>query len=63
MKLKEIKDLTADEIKLKLGEKKKELMGLRLKLAMKTLEKPSLIRESKKEIARMLTILKQKGAK
>ena len=63
MKLKEIKDLTADEIKLKLGEKKKELMGLKLKLAMKTLEKPSLIRESKKEIARMLTIIKQKGAK
>ncbi|MEI7904095.1 MAG: 50S ribosomal protein L29 [Candidatus Firestonebacteria bacterium] len=63
MKVKEIRDLNEQEIKAKLAEKKKELNELNLKLAMKTLEKPALIPALKKDIARMLTVLKEKGAK
>ncbi len=63
MKVKEIRDLNEQEIKAKLAEKKKELNELNLKLAMKTLEKPTLIPALKKDIARMLTVLKEKGAK
>ena len=63
MKAKEIRDLNEQEIKTKLFTKKKELNELNLKLAMKTLEKPTLIPALKKDIARMLTVLKEKGAK
>ncbi len=60
MKAKEIRDLTVEELKLKLKDKKKELMDLKVKLAMRSLEKPGTIPAAKKDIARMLTILKQK---
>ncbi len=63
MKVSEIRDLNEAEIKTKLFEKKKELSNLKLKLAMKSLEKPTLIPALKKDIARMLTVLKEKGAK
>ena len=63
MKAKEIRDLNEQEIKTKLQVKKKELNELNLKLAMKTLEKPDLIPALKKDIARMLTVLKEKGRK
>ncbi len=63
MKAKEIRDLSAEEIKTKVGEKKKELNELKIKLEMKTLENPSVIPALKKDIARLLTVLKEKGAK
>ena len=63
MKAKEIRDLSAQEITVKVNEKKKELNDLKIKLEMKTLEKPSLIPALKKDIARLLTVLKEKGAK
>ena len=63
MKTKEIRDLTAEEIKMKIKEKQKELMSLKIKLAMKSLENPNKISESKQDLSRMLTILKEKGAK
>ncbi|OGF45328.1 MAG: 50S ribosomal protein L29 [Candidatus Firestonebacteria bacterium RIFOXYC2_FULL_39_67] len=65
MKTKEIRDLTPEEITIKLVEKKKELMEIKMKHAMRSLEKVNLIPEVRKDIAKMLTILKekQKGAK
>ncbi len=63
MKAKEIRDMSAEEIKTKVGEKKKELNELKIKLEMKTLENPSVIPALKKDIARLLTVLKEKGAK
>lgn len=63
MKIKEIRDLTPDEIKIKIKEKKMELMGLRIKLSMRSLDNPKKIMEGKRDLARMLTILKEKGAK
>ncbi|MEI6845428.1 MAG: 50S ribosomal protein L29 [Candidatus Firestonebacteria bacterium] len=65
MKNKEIRDLTPEEIKVKLTDKKKELMEIKMKHAMRSLEKVNLIPQVRKDIAKMLTILKekQKGAK
>ncbi len=63
MKAKEIRDLSVEEMKNKVGEKKKELNNLKIKLEMKTLENPSVIPALKKDIARLLTVLKEKGAK
>ena len=65
MKIKEIRDFTTEEINRKLIDKKKELMDLKIKHSMRSLEKPNLIPQAKRDIAKMLTILKekQKGAK
>ncbi|MCX5776583.1 MAG: 50S ribosomal protein L29 [Candidatus Firestonebacteria bacterium] len=64
MKSKEIRDLTPEEIKIKLAEKKQELMEIKIKHSMRSLEKPNLISQVRKDIAKMLTISKekQKGA-
>ena len=64
MKIKEIRDLTPEELTVKLKEKKNELMDLRMKHAMRSLEKVNLVSQARKDIAKMLTILKekQKGA-
>ncbi len=60
MKIKEIRDLNIEEIKHKLIEKKKEVMDLKIKHSMRNLEKPSFISQAKRDIAKMLTILKEK---
>ena len=60
MKVKEIRDLTIEEIKAKLSDKQKELIDLKVKLSMKSLENSNKIKETKKDIARLFTILKEK---
>ena len=60
MKIKEIRDLSVEEIKTKLIEKKKEVMDLKIKHSMRSLEKPSFISQTKRDIAKLLTILKEK---
>ena len=41
-------------------ENKKELLNLRIKNATGSLDKPSKLKELKKDIARMLTVLKER---
>ncbi len=60
MKVSEIRKLKNEEIETKVKETKKELLNLRIKNATGSLEKPSKIRELKKDVARMLTILKER---
>ncbi|MFH1825543.1 MAG: 50S ribosomal protein L29 [Candidatus Firestonebacteria bacterium] len=60
MKAKEIRDLTIEEIKMKVQDIQKELVNLKIKLAMKSLENPNKVREAKRNLARMFTILKEK---
>lgn len=60
MKIKEIRDLNIEEIKNKIVEKKKEVMELKIKHSMRSLEKPSFISQAKRDIAKLLTILKEK---
>jgi len=60
MKAEELRKLTDDELKEKVIELKKKLMNLRFQNAVGGLEKPSEIRETKKDIARILTILKER---
>lgn len=60
MKIKEIRDLSVEELKSKLLEKKKEIMELKIKHSMRSLEKPSFISQAKRDIAKILTILKEK---
>lgn len=60
MKVNEIRKLSDEEIMTKVKESKKELLNLRIKNATGSLEKPSKLKELKKDVARMLTILKER---
>jgi large subunit ribosomal protein L29 len=60
MKVNEIRDLTTEEIIKKIEEYKEELFNLRFKQANGSLEKPSRIRDLRKTIARMKTIIRER---
>lgn len=60
MKVKEIKKLTTEQIEAKIGEVKEEIFNLRMKQATGNLEKPSRIKELRKDVARMKTILAER---
>ena len=56
----EIRNLTNEEILAKIEEYKEELFNLRLSQATGNLEKPSRIRELRKLVARMKTVLRER---
>ena len=60
MKVKEIRELTTEEINAKLFEAKQELFNLRFQQATGNLEKPSRIRDLRLTVARMKTVLKER---
>ncbi|MGI6329325.1 MAG: 50S ribosomal protein L29 [Bacilli bacterium] len=63
MKVKEIRDLTTKEIEDKIKEFKEELFNLRFEQATGNLEKPSRIKELRKTVARMKTIIRERELK
>ncbi|WP_448522951.1 50S ribosomal protein L29 [Pseudothermotoga sp.] len=60
MKVTEIRNYTDDELKKLLEEKKRKLMELRFQHAMGQLRNTSLIEETKRDIARIKTILRER---
>ena len=56
----EIRELTSEELQNKIEEYKEELFNLRFSQATGNLEKPSRIRELRKLVARMKTILRER---
>ena len=60
MKTSEIRELSDEEIIAKIAENKEELFNLRFSQATGTLEKPSRIRDLRKEIAKMKTIMRER---
>jgi len=60
MTSKEIRDLSPGEITTKLRETREQLLQLRLRKNSGQVEKPHLLREYRKDIARLETILRQK---
>ena len=57
MKTTELKELDAEALAAKIAETRKELAGLKLKLASKAeVEKPARLRGLRRSIARMLTV-------
>ncbi|MBO5138051.1 MAG: 50S ribosomal protein L29 [Bacilli bacterium] len=60
MKVKEIRELSTEEINNKLKETKEELFNLRFQHATGNIEKPSRIRELRHTVARMKTVLKER---
>lgn len=59
MKAAELKDLTEAELRQKLSEARRELFNLRVMQSSGRLEKPSRLRELRRDIARILTVLRQ----
>lgn len=63
LKTSEIRDLGVDELRAKYNGLLQELFSLRQQARTGKLEKPDMIRQTKKDIARTLTILREKGIK
>jgi large subunit ribosomal protein L29 len=60
MKTNDIRKLSTEEINKKIAESKEELFNLRMKQATGSLENPSRIRELRKTVARLKTILRER---
>jgi len=60
MKRNELIKLTTDELLKKIESNKEELFNLRFEQATGSLEKPSRIKELRKEVARMKTIIRER---
>ena len=58
----EIRDLTDDEIGEELARAKEELARLRYRAAFEDLENPSLLRQLRREVARLKTIQGERAA-
>ena len=60
MKVKEVRELSTEEINKRLVEAKEELFNLRFQQATGKLEKPSRIRELRHTVARYKTVLRER---
>ena len=60
MKAQELRDLSPEELGLKLADLDKEAFNLRFQLAMGEIENPMRMREVRKTIAKIQTILREK---
>jgi large subunit ribosomal protein L29 len=55
-----MRDMTEDEIRLRVTELREELFNLRFRNSMKQLDNPLKIRTGRREMARLLTVLREK---
>ena len=61
MEMNEIKNLEKSELLEKVSKLKQELFHFRSQLALGRMENPMRIRETRRDIARVQTVLRQKG--
>ncbi|MFO7171997.1 MAG: 50S ribosomal protein L29 [Bacillota bacterium] len=60
MKAKELRQLSSEELQAKVKALKEELFNLRFQLATNNLDNPARIRQVRKDIARIKTILRER---
>ena len=60
IKANELRNMTADEIRMKVEALKKDLFNLRTEAKAGRIEKPHKINEARKDIARCQTVIKEK---
>jgi len=63
MKSAEIKDMSIQDLQERIEVEKAKLSQLKVQHAVSPVENPSIIKKSRRDIARMLTILRQKNSK
>ena len=56
MKARDLRDMTDEELEVKMGETRKELFNLRFQSATGALENSARLQSAKREIARILTV-------
>jgi large subunit ribosomal protein L29 len=56
----DIRELTDDEIRDQITQAKEELFRLRFRSATQQLENPSLVKSLRRDVARLMTILRQR---
>jgi len=56
-----VRDMSPDEIQTRLAELREELFNLRFRNSMKQLDNPLKIRACRRELARLLTVQKEKA--
>jgi large subunit ribosomal protein L29 len=61
MEAKELRDLSADDLARKRAELREEIGHLRLKKATSRLEDPMMLRRTKRDLARLETILQERA--
>ena len=59
-KIEELRKLTTEELNNKIKEDKEELFNLRFQQATGNLEKPGRLKDLRKEVARMKTIIRER---
>ena len=62
MKVKEIRELSTEQLETKLTELNRELFNLRFQHAINQLDNPHKITDVKRDIARVMTVLHEKNA-
>ena len=62
MNAKELREMSVEALNKKLGDLKEELFNLRFQLEIKQLDNPHKITEVKHDIARVMTVLREKNA-
>ncbi len=60
VKAEAMRSMSADEITQRVGELREELFNLRFRNTMRQLDNPLKIRETRREMARLLTVLGEK---
>ncbi len=55
-----MRDMSADEIRQRIGELREELFQMRFRNSMRQLDNPLKIRAARREMARLITVLSQK---
>jgi len=60
VKAEAMKEMTVDEIRQRTIELREELFNLRFRNSMRQLDNPLKIREGRRELARLLTVLREK---
>jgi large subunit ribosomal protein L29 len=63
MKASEIRDMTAEEMRRKAADLKQELFNLRFQLEVGQLENKARIRQTKQDIARLMTVIRETNPK
>ena len=63
MKAQELRELSSEQLDSKLKELKHELFNLRFQHAINQLDNPHKISEVKHDVARVMTVLREKSAK
>ena len=63
MKAEEVRSLTVEELQHKEGELREELFNLKFQNAIGKLENSSRLRQLRKDIARVLTVAKEKSSR